>query len=159
MRPTRIRDKVMKKTIIIALVLGMVSMVSHAQVFIPYNLLPNVAVEQAAQIINNQMQQEISHFWDNVDINSLQTPSAPINVPAPSMSFDDTSTRGYSSSYEPRTPRTSQHDRCTGTGKCNTCNGTGMMWSGNIKKRCVNCSGSGRCSGCNGTGRTSPHYY
>ena len=63
-------------------------------------------------------------------------------------SFSDSPTSSSSSSH--------QHDLCNGSGKCNTCNGTGEMWKGfglSGKTKCPNCNGSGKCSGCNGTGR------
>ena len=52
---------------------------------------------------------------------------------------------------------------CGGTGKCSTCNGTGLMWSTielkkikcsacNGNKKCTWCKGTGRCDKCGGTG-------
>lgn len=140
----------MRKMIFIC-VLCFACNIIHAQVFVPYGLQPNIAVENAYNQMMNNMQNYCDHYWDNVTVPATPVPSTPIVVP------DNTTTTTTPNSSN--RPRTSQHDMCNGTGKCRTCNGTGEMWVGNIKKRCVNCNGSGKCSGCRGTGRTSSHYY
>ena len=150
----------MKKTMLFALAV-FTCLVSHAQFYVPYGMQPNVAVENAYNQIQSNMQEQYKHYWDNVNPNSMSTTPAPSSAPSSSYNNKTSNKRTNTTSNRRNssTPRTSQHDRCNGTGKCNTCNGSGQMWVGNSKKRCVNCNGTGRCSGCNGTGRTSAHYY
>ena len=46
---------------------------------------------------------------------------------------------------------------CVGTGKCKTCNGSGIardeQFGTGKTYKCPNCNGNGRCFSCNGTGR------
>jgi len=102
---------------------------------------------------NNGM---FSNYWDNINVQSVSaTPTANYSSTSSSRSsYSSSSTRSASSTTTATTSR--QHDLCNGTGKCNTCNGTGMMWKGfglSGKTKCPNCNGNGRCSGCRGTGR------
>lgn len=121
---------------------------------VPYGLQPNVAVEQSAAIINNNLQSQMSDMWKNgVPADPVSTSSTPV------MNTSSAAVGGsyYSSSSSSSSSSSGrQHDLCNGTGKCKTCNGTGSMWKGygqSGKTRCPNCNGTGRCSGCNGTGR------
>ena len=147
----------MKKKILLMFAVSVACLAAHAQYWVPnvpYNLRPDVAAENA---YNQMMNQMTEHYWDNVNPNQINT--VPNGVDYSTATPPPSSNNSTNSSPSSNSPRRSQHDMCNGTGKCRTCNGSGLMWVGSNKKRCVNCSGSGRCSGCNGTGRSSAHYY
>lgn len=59
-------------------------------------------------------------------------------------------------------PQTTAHPQkcgpCYGTGKCSTCNGSGISSAGH-NHICGACGGSGRCTTCKGTGTSGVIYY
>ena len=146
---------------------------------VPYSLQPEVAVEQATQVINNNlaaqmradaeetqriqqnMQNQFSNFWDNVTVN----PDVPIVAPDINnggAAFPPSTTPTPTSTYEGNSsgPHTSTCHLCHGYKKCTTCNGNRIFLPGasSTYVKCPNCT-DGLCHACHGTGRSTPHYY
>ncbi len=133
---------------------GMYGMGGDMYSGVPYGLRPDVAASQAANASRNQL---FSNIWQNgVPSTPVGTYSNTTSTTTRASSNSNSSRSSSSSSSTTRTATSRQHDLCNGTGKCNTCNGTGSMWRGyglSGKTTCPNCNGRGRCSGCGGTGK------
>lgn len=142
-------------------------------VSVPSSLDPNTAADAAAkQAMSNiatgfwddvnagqqYIENQTKDFWKNVDPATLEQ-TLPVQgggAVGGSTVGGSVSSSSRSSGSRSSTSSSRQHDLCNGTGKCNSCNGTGSIWKGygmSGKTKCPNCHGSGRCSGCNGTGR------
>lgn len=155
----------------------------YGGVSVPYALQPDVAVEQATKVINNNvaaqmradaeetqriqknMQNQFSNFWDNVTVvpdvsgGIVAAPGYNDNgVLVSSPSTNDKSASTYDNNS--RQPTTSPCYLCHGYKKCTTCNGNRVYRPGASMNyvKCPNCT-DGLCHACHGTGRTSPHYY
>ena len=143
---------------------------------VPAALDPVNAANAAATTMNANLQNQMKDYWDNAAKDEQQRqkmaeayakdywehPEKYQNVPVQSGNGVGSSTgNGTVSGNNTSGSRSSssssrKHERCLGSGKCNSCNGTGSIWKGyglTGKIQCPNCHGSGICSGCNGTGR------
>ena len=142
---------------------------------LPTNLQPNVAAEQAAQIINSNMQSQIGNYleteaknqefqqnmiqqfsedvWKHPErYSSVPVDAGGINVNG-GGSFGSSSS-GYTPSSTSSTTTGRQCDVCRGSGKCRTCNGKRVYWISTSAGQgpCPNCS-DGKCRSCGGTGK------
>jgi len=135
---------------------------------VPYSLSPDVAVEQATQVINNNVKQyieeeqrqtkrvqenlnnQMSNFWDNVSVSSDVAPVVPVydvnNISTQNMTNQGSTTNSAVTSRSGTTCYL-----CHGLKKCWTCNGnrTYLVYGKYVK--CPNCT-DGLCSHCHGSG-------